>query len=109
MPDLDIDSLLAPLSGDAPCGADLEYDPAFQQMQEAAAGKPERQYEKLYPAEPPDWPAVRELALALGSPVRCRACNSCEDCSSATGSRSIRCSTPMMTTIRRPASLRWIR
>ena len=70
MPDLDIDSLLAPLSGDAPCGADLEYDPAFQQMQEAAAGKPERQYEKLYPAEPPDWPAVRELALALAARTR---------------------------------------
>ncbi len=70
MPDLDIESLLAPLAGDTPCGANLEYDPAFQALEEAAAGKPERQYDKVYPAEPPDWPAVRELALALAARTR---------------------------------------
>ena len=63
MPALDLESLLAPLPGDAPCGANLEYDPAFQALEEAAAGKPERQYDRIYPAEPPDWPAVREFAL----------------------------------------------
>jgi type VI secretion system protein ImpA len=70
MPDLDIESLLAPLAGDSTCGANLEYDPAFQALEEAAAGKPERQYDKVYPAEPPDWPAVRELALALATRTR---------------------------------------
>ena len=70
MPDLDLDSLLAPLPGNAPCGANLEYDPAFQALEEAAAGKPERQYDKVYPAEPPDWPAVRQLALGLATRTR---------------------------------------
>lgn len=70
MPALDLESLLAPLPGDAPCGANLEYDPAFQALEEAAAGKPERQYDKVYPAEPPDWPAVRELALGLATRTR---------------------------------------
>ena len=70
MPALDLESLLAPLSGDAPCGANLEYDPAFQALEEAAAGKPERQYDKVYPAEPPDWPTVRELALGLATRTR---------------------------------------
>ena len=70
MPALDLESLLAPLPGDAPCGANLEYDPAFQALEEAAAGKPERQYDKIYPAEPPDWPAVRELALGLAARTR---------------------------------------
>lgn len=70
MPAFDLDSLLAPLPGDAPCGANLEYDPAFQALEEAAAGKPERQYDKVYPAEPPDWPTVRELALGLATRTR---------------------------------------
>ena len=70
MPALDLELLLAPLPGDAPCGANLEYDPAFQALEEAAAGKPERQYDKVYPAEPPDWPTVRELALGLATRTR---------------------------------------
>ena len=71
MPELDIESLLAPLAGDAPCGVNLEYDPAFQRLQEAAAGKPERQYgATIIPAESPDWVAVREQALALAARTR---------------------------------------
>lgn len=71
MPELDIESLLAPLAGDAPCGVNLEYDPAFQRLQEAAAGKPERQYgATIIPAEPPDWVAVHEQALALAARTR---------------------------------------
>ena len=71
MPELDIESLLAPLAGDAPCGVNLEYDPAFQTLQEAASGKPERQYgSTIIAAEPPDWPAVREQALALAARTR---------------------------------------
>jgi type VI secretion system protein ImpA len=70
MPALDLESLLAPLAGDEPCGANLEYDPVFQALEEAAAGKPERQYDTVYPAEPPDWPVVHELALSLAARTR---------------------------------------
>lgn len=66
-----LESLLAPISADAPCGPDLEYDPAFQAMLDAGAGKPERQYgDKVYPAEPPDWPLVHEQAAQLAARTR---------------------------------------
>ena len=71
MADLDLEPLLAPLSADAPCGPDLEYDPAFQALLEAGAGKPERQYgDKVYPAEGPDWPLVHEHASQLAARTR---------------------------------------
>jgi type VI secretion system protein ImpA len=71
MPDLDLDPLLAPLASDGPCGVNLEYDPAFQALQDATAGKPERQYgDTVIPAEPPDWPAVHVQALALAARTR---------------------------------------
>jgi len=66
-----LESLLAPISAEAPCGPDLEYDPAFQAMLDAGAGKPERQYgDKVYPAEPPDWPLVHEQAAQLAARTR---------------------------------------
>ena len=47
------------------------YDPAFIEMEQAGAGKPERQYgDKVYPAEPAEWPVVRERALALAGRTR---------------------------------------
>jgi len=65
-PPIDIAPLLSPLGDDAPGGPDLVYDPVFVEMEQAALGKPERQYgDKVYPAEPPDWPAVHERVLAL--------------------------------------------
>ena len=71
MPDLDIDALQAPLPGADPCGPNLEYDAAFQALQEAAAGKPERQYgATVIPAEPPDWTAVHQQAQALAQRTR---------------------------------------
>jgi type VI secretion system protein ImpA len=71
MAELDLETLLAPISGDAACGPDLEYDPAFQAMLEAGAGKPERQYgDKVYPAEPPNWPLVQEHAVELAARTR---------------------------------------
>ena len=56
-----VDSWLQPLEGEA-CGDDLEYDPAFLELDQAAAGKPETQFG---PAEPPQWAQVRELAEGL--------------------------------------------
>ncbi len=71
MAEPELESLLTPISADAPCGPDLEYDPAFQAMLDAGAGKPERQYgDKVYPAEPPDWPLVNEHAAALSARTR---------------------------------------
>src|SRR5262245_5028350 len=65
-PSVDLESLLSPLGGESPGGPDLVYDPAFVEMEQAALGKPERQYgDKVYPAEPADWPAVHEHVLAL--------------------------------------------
>lgn len=44
------------------CGPDLEYDNAYLELQQAALGKPESQFEA---ATPPDWNAVEVGALAL--------------------------------------------
>jgi type VI secretion system protein ImpA len=71
MAEPDLETLLTPLAADVPCGPDLEYDPAFQAMLEAAAGKPERQYgDNIYPAESPDWPAVHARASELARRTR---------------------------------------
>ena len=67
MPDISVDSLLEPVSPDAPCGDNLEYqDPLFGEMERAAEGKPEQQFgDSVTPAEEPDWRAVRSKALEL--------------------------------------------
>lgn len=71
MADLDLDSLLAPLQDDAPCGPDLEYDAAFLALQTVGAGKPEQQYgDTVIPAEEPDWAAVWTHALDLAQRTR---------------------------------------
>lgn len=58
-----VESALSPLPDEsAPCGPDLEYDPAFLELNQAAAGKPETQWA---PAEPPDWREVRNQAESL--------------------------------------------
>lgn len=56
-----VDDWLDPLS-DSPTGEDLEYDNAFLELTQAAAGKPETQFA---PAEPPNWRDVRERAEEL--------------------------------------------
>lgn len=57
-----IEAWMQALDGDQPCGPDLEYDPTFMELAQAAAGKPETQFG---PAEPPAWPVVRDLAEQL--------------------------------------------
>ena len=44
------------------CGPNLEYDNAFLELQQAARGKPETQFEL---ATPPDWNEVESAAVAL--------------------------------------------
>lgn len=61
-----IEELLNEIAADAPCGEDIEYDPAFAELEQQAQGAPERQYgDTIIPAELPDWRGVQETALAL--------------------------------------------
>ncbi len=71
MTELELQTLLAPLPGDAPCGADLQFEPDFQVMEEAAAGEPEREYGKtLIPAKGPNWRVVHDHAMQLSTRSR---------------------------------------
>jgi type VI secretion system protein ImpA len=68
---VNVESLLAPLAPDAPCGENLEYDAEFTAFERALQGKPEVQYgATLVAAEPPDWKAARTQALALFARTR---------------------------------------
>ncbi|KVD87358.1 type VI secretion system protein [Burkholderia sp. ABCPW 14] len=63
-----IESLLAGVALDAPCGANLEYEQDFLRLQESATPHPEQQYgDTVIPAEAPDWGAVERLALELSA------------------------------------------
>jgi type VI secretion system protein ImpA len=71
MPDFDLEALSSPLADDASCGANLEYDPAFLALQDAATPKAEQQYgDTLIAAREPDWPAVHDKALQLAGRTR---------------------------------------
>src|SRR5690606_13252921 len=66
MTQIDIGSLLLPLSDGAPCGDNLEYDPAFGDLERAAQGTPERVMgNQVIPAAEPYWDDVLEKALRL--------------------------------------------
>jgi type VI secretion system protein ImpA len=66
MPIPNIESLFEPVSADAPCGADLEYDPSFQELDRLSQGKPEQQMgDTIVPAQEPDWREVGNRAIAL--------------------------------------------
>jgi type VI secretion system protein ImpA len=61
-----LETLLAPLSDQAPCGPDLEYDAEFMALERVAASRAERMVgDSVLAAEEPDWDKVRELALAV--------------------------------------------
>jgi type VI secretion system protein ImpA len=63
---IDVAALLRPVTQEAPCGENLEYDPAFGAMERSATGKPEQQFgSKIIPAEPPDWRSLRTNALEV--------------------------------------------
>jgi type VI secretion system protein ImpA len=63
---IDVLKLLAEVTADQPAGEDLEYDPAFGELERSAQGKPEQQFgDTIIPAEDPDWKAVKQNALDL--------------------------------------------
>jgi type VI secretion system protein ImpA len=63
---MEIETLLAAISADSPCGPDLEYDADFMALDQAGRGKPEQQFgSTVVPAEEPDWADVKQRAGAL--------------------------------------------
>ncbi|MDR0217528.1 MAG: type VI secretion system protein TssA [Enterobacteriaceae bacterium] len=63
---MNIDELLAPISEDAPCGENLEYDKAFLLLEQAQIEKNEQQFgDVIIPAEPPNWVNVEKQAAEL--------------------------------------------
>ena len=63
---LDVESLLLETAEQPPCGPDLEYDPAFTDLELAARGKPEQQFgDTVIAAEEPAWGEVRDAATEL--------------------------------------------
>jgi type VI secretion system protein ImpA len=66
MATLDAGALLAEISAELPCGEDVEYDPAFLELERVVHGKPDAQYgDTIVEAVPPDWKQAEALALGL--------------------------------------------
>jgi type VI secretion system protein ImpA len=61
------DRWLLAVSDDSACGADLEYDPEFLELAQAASGKPASQFG---PGTLPNWVQVRELSESLFARTR---------------------------------------
>ncbi|HEY4185936.1 MAG TPA: type VI secretion system protein TssA [Polyangia bacterium] len=66
----ELETFLAPVSAEAPCGVDLEagdrYDPAFTELERISQGKAEQQIgSTIVAAEEPDWKAVRRKATEI--------------------------------------------
>lgn len=61
---ISVEELLQPISEDAPCGEDLSYDIALQELENSARGKPETQFSA---AEPPEWKQIAKTGLELFS------------------------------------------
>jgi len=58
--------LTQPVSDDLPCGEDLEYDPAFQQMEAMLQTKSEQEFgDTVIPGTGPDWKGVGKQAADL--------------------------------------------
>lgn len=63
---INIEELLKPISPEEPCGVDISYDPATQELETLLLGKPEAEFgATVIPAEEPPWEAVRNGCLDL--------------------------------------------
>jgi type VI secretion system protein ImpA len=68
---IEVEPLTTELSAEAPAGADLEYDPAYFELEKLAQGTPESTMgEVTKPAEEPEWKDVKPAALALFDKTR---------------------------------------
>jgi len=58
---LSAEELIQPVSEDLPCGEDLEYDAAFQEMESMMQSKPEQEFgDTIIPGSGPDWNGVNK-------------------------------------------------
>jgi type VI secretion system protein ImpA len=58
--------LIQPVSEDQPCGENLEYDPAFQQLEAMLQTKSEQEFgDTVIPGTGPDWKGVGKQAVDL--------------------------------------------
>jgi type VI secretion system protein ImpA len=63
---LDVDELVAPVSDEAPCGDNLEYEPEFGELERSAQGQDEHVMgDEVVEAVEPDWKAVLSQATEL--------------------------------------------
>ncbi|CAL1239737.1 Type VI secretion system protein ImpA [Candidatus Methylocalor cossyra] len=61
-----MERFLRAVAPDAPCGEDLEYDPAFIAVADKIKGTPEQQIgARIEPAQPPDWKELRQALPPL--------------------------------------------
>lgn len=66
MTHVDLDTLLAEISSDAPCGEDISYDAAFLELERIAEGTAETQVgDYIQEGVEPDWEKVCQLSLDL--------------------------------------------
>jgi type VI secretion system protein ImpA len=60
---LDVTAMLAPFDGGSPCGGDIEYDPAFIELETLARGKAESQVgDSIIASEEPDYVEMARIA-----------------------------------------------
>ncbi|GAA5182405.1 type VI secretion system protein TssA [Niveibacterium umoris] len=69
---MDLEDWLKPVSDESACGPNLEYDPAFLELEEAAKVQPDQEFGtdssgnvRRIEGSGPDWPQVRRLSTAL--------------------------------------------
>jgi type VI secretion system protein ImpA len=59
---IDVEALLKEISPEQPCGENLEYDPAFQELEALVQGRPQTQSGE---AEEPDWRDIASRCVEL--------------------------------------------
>jgi type VI secretion system protein ImpA len=63
---IDIDNFLQDIGPENVCGDDLQYDPAFIELEQAIKGKPEQQMgDTVVEAEPPNWREIKKQSESL--------------------------------------------
>jgi type VI secretion system protein ImpA len=68
---IDVEKYLSPISADAPAGADVEFDPAYFELEKLAQGTPESVMgDEVKPAEEPEWGEVKKAAAGLFEKTR---------------------------------------
>lgn len=66
MSTIDLQKLLSPVAPDAPSGPNLEYDPAFVELERISQGKPEQQMgATIIPGEEPSWREIKPKSIEL--------------------------------------------